>query len=284
MKNKNIWLDDDFEKLKSVNTDLETDVLIIGGGITGISILYQLNKNNIKALLVEKNICGSGVTSKSTAKITYLQEKIYMNIRKLESDKIARKYLHSQTDAVKILADIIKNENIKCDLKRVDSILFSNCKNNYKKIEDEYNFLINSNIKAKIENFSELNNAFGLFRLGWLYKEGMGVKADRSTALTYLEKAMAAGSTDAIATMAALYEESGNYSKALTLLEEGANKQNATAMFQLSDMYLRGLGVKQNFLQAKVWEGKAMTTEMHILSGYNSLETKAKEIYNQLAK
>lgn len=130
----------------------------------------------------------------------------------------------------------------------------------------------------------ELNNAFGLFRLGWLYKEGMGVKADRSTALTYLEKAMAAGSTDAIATMAALYEESGNYSKALTLLEEGANKQNATAMFQLSDMYLRGLGVKQNFLQAKVWEGKAMTTEMHILSGYNSLETKAKEIYNQLAK
>ena len=112
----------------------------------------------------------------------------------------------------------------------------------------------------------------------------MGVKADRSTALTYLEKAMAAGSTDAIATMAALYEESGNYSTALTLLEEGANKQNATAMFQLSDMYLRGLGVKQNFLQAKVWEGKAMTTEMHILSGYNSLETKAKEIYNQLAK
>ena len=162
MKNKSIWLDDDFEKLKSVNTDLKTDVLIIGGGITGISILYQLNKNNIKALLVEKNICGKGVTSKSTAKITYLQEKIYMNIRKLESDKIAKKYLHSQTDAVKILADIIKNENIKCDLERVDSILFSNCKNNYKKIEDEYNFLINSNIKAKIENFSELNNAFGL--------------------------------------------------------------------------------------------------------------------------
>lgn len=133
MINKSIWLDENFNKLKSVNSNLKTDVLVIGGGITGLSALYQLNKNKFKVLLVEKNICGMGVTSKSTAKITYLQEKIYMNIRKLESEAVARKYLNSQVDAIKLLVDIIKKENIKCGLKKVDSILFT--RNNFDKLK-----------------------------------------------------------------------------------------------------------------------------------------------------
>ena len=79
MKNKSIWLDVKSKSLKCVTKDLECDTLIIGGGITGLSTLYQLRKANVDALLVERNKCGEGVTARSTAKITYLQEKIYKN-------------------------------------------------------------------------------------------------------------------------------------------------------------------------------------------------------------
>lgn len=160
MINKSIWLDENFNKLKSVNSNLETDVLVIGGGITGLSALYQLNKNKFKVLLVEKNICGMGVTSKSTAKITYLQEKIYMNIRKLESEVVARKYLNSQVDAIKLLVDIIKKENIKCGLKKVDSILFT--RNNFDKLKDEYKFLKHSKVSVKLDDIKELNDILGI--------------------------------------------------------------------------------------------------------------------------
>lgn len=127
-------------------------------------------------------------------------------------------------------------------------------------------------------------SAFGLFRLGWLYKEGLGVKADRKTALLYLEKAMNAGYTEARVQAAAIYEEEGNLDKALVLLKEAATENNPQAMLKLSDLYLRGQGVEQDFSQAKSLEKNALEMSLKVLSGHNSLESIAKKLYNQLAK
>ena len=48
MKNKSIWeeLDNNF-KMQSIDKDLDIDVLIVGGGITGISVLHQLMLNKV---------------------------------------------------------------------------------------------------------------------------------------------------------------------------------------------------------------------------------------------
>ncbi len=156
MKNYSIWLDNDNSKsCDKVNKDMEVDVLIVGGGITGISTLYNLKNSSLKTILVERNICGHGVTARSIAKITYLQEKIYMNIRKYLSYDKALEYLKSQVEAVNTLVGIIKTENIKCDLTEVDSYLFTNEEKNITKIEEEYAFLCKAGIKAKlIDNVS----------------------------------------------------------------------------------------------------------------------------------
>lgn len=58
----------DFPTLES---DMETDVLIIGGGIAGILTAYFLQQNDVPYVLVEKDrICG-GTTGNTTAKITF---------------------------------------------------------------------------------------------------------------------------------------------------------------------------------------------------------------------
>ena len=148
MKNYSIWSDlkNDI-KCNKVNKNMSTDILIVGGGITGISILYQLKKENIKTILVEANKCGYGVTSKSTAKITYLQEKIYMNIRKYNK-KTADTYLKSQIDAVNEMKNVILSNNIDCDFNKVNSYVFSVNKKGAKKLNKEYDFLVNS-VKVK---------------------------------------------------------------------------------------------------------------------------------------
>lgn len=152
MKNYSIWLDNiETSKLKTVAKNMTVEVLIVGGGITGISTLYQLRESNLKTILVERNICGHGVTARSTAKITYLQEKIYMNIRKYSEDK-AIFYLKSQIDAVKILKNIVDSENIKCDLRKVSSYIFTNEEKNLAMIEDEFTFLKNAKVDVKKEN------------------------------------------------------------------------------------------------------------------------------------
>ena len=150
MKNKSIWLDEKNKLLKKVTKDLECDVLIVGGGITGLSTLYQLHKNKVNAILIEKNKCGEGITSKSTAKITYLQEKEYLNIRKFGNLSIANKYLKSQMNAVNILKNIITKENIVCDLLPSASILFTNDLNKKDILFDEYKFLKNAGVNVEL--------------------------------------------------------------------------------------------------------------------------------------
>lgn len=153
MKNKSIWLDVKNKALKRVTKDLECDTLVVGGGITGMSTLYQLRKNNVKALLVERNKCGEGVTARSTAKITYLQEKEYMNIRRFGKIDLAKGYLESQITAAKELKRIIDKENILCDLKKSESLLFTDDEENKVKLLEEYNFLKESGVNAEfVEN------------------------------------------------------------------------------------------------------------------------------------
>lgn len=147
MKKISIW--NDFKETvtcKSIESDMDVDVLIIGGGIAGISTLYELKDSNLRVILVERNTCGRGVTSRSTAKITYLQEKIMMNIRDLVGYKSAKKYLESQIEATNLLKDIILKEKIDCDLQKVSSYLFTNNEKNIKKLDEEYKFLKDSNI------------------------------------------------------------------------------------------------------------------------------------------
>ena len=60
--------------------DLNVDVLIIGGGLTGLSTAYHLINNDLNVCLVEKNEIGSGITSRTTGKLTYFQENILSKI------------------------------------------------------------------------------------------------------------------------------------------------------------------------------------------------------------
>lgn len=72
---------------------LKTNTLIIGGGITGILTAHFLQQKNIPYLLVEKDKLFSGVTKRTTAKITYQHNLIYSKIANLHDLETAQKYL-----------------------------------------------------------------------------------------------------------------------------------------------------------------------------------------------
>lgn len=57
--------------------EVNTDVLIIGGGITGILCAYFLQENGVDYVLLESNTIASGTTRNTTAKITLQHGLIY---------------------------------------------------------------------------------------------------------------------------------------------------------------------------------------------------------------
>jgi len=151
MKNISLWIDTVKEKrFSKLNKDLDVDVLIIGGGLTGVSTLYNLKDTNLKVCLAERNKIGHGVTSKTTGKINYLQGIVYSKIKKGVGEDSAKKYLESQLEGIKEIKRIIEKEGIECNLEQVTSYLYGEKKDELA-LEEEYLFLKENNIDVKKE-------------------------------------------------------------------------------------------------------------------------------------
>jgi len=146
MKYKSIWKDTKINiKYPKLDSNKNFDILVIGGGLTGISTIYNLKDSNLKVCLVEKNKIGFGVTSNSTGKLTFLQDNVLYKIK----DKDL--YLKSQLEAINIAKHIIEENNIKCDFTKTKSFLFSTKDSDIEKIKDIKNMLIKNNINVSEE-------------------------------------------------------------------------------------------------------------------------------------
>ena len=141
MKNKSIWIKDvKNEKLDKLNKDIGCDVLIIGGGMAGLSSAYQLMNTDKKIVLIEKGKCGLGATSKNTGKLTWMQDLIYDRLSKNYSSEIAKVYYDSQVDAIDMVRKIVSSNKIDCHLNKTKAYVFSINDNNYHHFSNEIDF------------------------------------------------------------------------------------------------------------------------------------------------
>ena len=107
---------------KALDKDVKTDILIIGGGLTGITTAYNLIGSKYDITLVEADKLANGVTAKSTGKITYLQELKYQDILSLYNFETVKLYYESQKEAIKIIKKNVKENKIDCNLKKSSTI------------------------------------------------------------------------------------------------------------------------------------------------------------------
>lgn len=115
---------------ESLNKNVKTDVLIIGGGITGILTAYYLQQAGINYMLVEADTICSGITKNTTAKITSQHGLIYHKIAKKYGMDTAGLYLEANETALweyrklseEVLCDFAEETNFVYSLTRPDKI------------------------------------------------------------------------------------------------------------------------------------------------------------------
>lgn len=138
-----------FSRLQS---DIKTDVLIIGGGMAGILCAYMLGKSGVDCILVEADKICSGITKNTTAKITSQHGLIYNKLVKKFGAENAQMYLGANEAAVEKYRSICKN--IDCDFKNIDSYVYSVA--SFEKLEDELNALNKIGFNAELVENTEL--------------------------------------------------------------------------------------------------------------------------------
>lgn len=130
--------------------DIKTDVLIIGGGITGMTTALFLKESDYKVTVIDKSKVGMGSTSLTTGKITILQHLIYQKLEKTVGYDKSYLYLRSQMDACNLVKDIIKQYNIDCDYNISDSYTFTDDENEFKSFDKEIDILKRFNIDFEV--------------------------------------------------------------------------------------------------------------------------------------
>lgn len=128
---------DNKKEYKKLQGEIETEIAIIGGGLTGLSCGYYLSKENKDVVILEKNTICSHTSGNTTGKITSGHGLFYNYLLQSEGRDKAKQYLDANEKAIENIAKIVEEENIKCDFERQDAYIFTQKQEEVEKIEKE---------------------------------------------------------------------------------------------------------------------------------------------------
>ncbi len=109
--------------LPALNQDMETEVVIVGGGLAGLSVAYCLTQAGRKVVLVEDGLIGSGETGRTTAHLVTVLDDRYYKLEKNFGVEKTKQIALSHAAAIDFVERTVKKENIDCDFERVDGYL-----------------------------------------------------------------------------------------------------------------------------------------------------------------
>jgi len=150
MDNISYWIDN--TKLKNfdtLNEDLECDVCVIGGGITGVSTAYKLAKQGLNVVILEREKLASKTTGFTTAKITSQHGLFYDYLINFKGIEYAKEYLEANEQAISDIKNIIDEENIDCDFEIQSNYVYTGDESEVPKFEKEIKSLQKLNFSAK---------------------------------------------------------------------------------------------------------------------------------------
>lgn len=123
MSDNSIWESTKMPEFPSAIGELKTDVLIVGGGISGLLTAFELQKSGVSCIVAERRrVCG-GITRRTTAKVTSQHGLIYQKIYSGYGAEKAKMYLDANQRALKNIAALCRD--IDCGFRTADNYIYS---------------------------------------------------------------------------------------------------------------------------------------------------------------
>ncbi|MFP7493864.1 FAD-dependent oxidoreductase [Terribacillus saccharophilus] len=137
--NKSYWREKtEIPQFESLRYDTESEIVIIGGGITGIVTGYMLAKEGRQVTILEADNLYSGTTGYTTAKLTAQHGLIYDEYIQNFNTDVAKTHYEACMDSIAFVKDAAKAHQIDCHLTEQDAYIYTKEKQNVNKLEKEY--------------------------------------------------------------------------------------------------------------------------------------------------
>ena len=143
--NESIWRNGaNLPRFPELKKDLQTDVLIIGGGLAGLLCAHKLEQAGVSYALIEADRIARGVSGNTTAKATSQHGLIYSKLTKKFGTQTAHTYWKANEDALAGLKKLASGAD--CDWEEKDNYIFST--DQPKLLEEEMDALRRAQIPA----------------------------------------------------------------------------------------------------------------------------------------
>jgi glycine/D-amino acid oxidase-like deaminating enzyme len=139
---------------------IKTDVLIIGGGISGALTAYHLINAGIQCVLVDARTVGLGSTCASTSLLQYELDKPLCELAKqIGYEKAARAYTMC-AEAIDSIESISQKLKFK-SFEKQQSLFFAAYKKDKKLIEEEFSIRKKAGFRVKLLSEGQIQDQFG---------------------------------------------------------------------------------------------------------------------------
>jgi glycine/D-amino acid oxidase-like deaminating enzyme/nitrite reductase/ring-hydroxylating ferredoxin subunit len=132
------WREEELPAFDRLREDAQTEIAIVGGGITGITAGYLLAKEGFKVAILEAGNILNGTTGHTTAKVTAQHGLIYDEFISHFGEEKTKLYYQASADAIEFIRNTVSDKQINCDFSNEEGIIYAVSDEYAKKVEKEW--------------------------------------------------------------------------------------------------------------------------------------------------
>ncbi|MBV9571733.1 MAG: FAD-dependent oxidoreductase [Alphaproteobacteria bacterium] len=123
-RTKSCWMEFPLPRRRALHGNMEADAVVIGSGIAGLSVAYELAARGRSVIVLDRGGIGSGMTARTTAHLASALDDFYSELIKSRDQSTARLLHESLAASIDRAEQICATEGFDCDFARLDGYLF----------------------------------------------------------------------------------------------------------------------------------------------------------------
>ncbi|BDC34743.1 oxidoreductase [Candidatus Dependentiae bacterium Noda2021] len=146
------------EQLRSAIT---ADVVIVGGGMAGMSAAYRFAQEGKHVVLLEQYYCGGGATGKSSGFITADSEVNLTHMIDLYGKTGAHRIWELGNSGTELIRTIVKEHGLECEYQEQDTSVLANSAAGFKEISQEHASRLEMGYESNLYTKQQLHAVVG---------------------------------------------------------------------------------------------------------------------------
>jgi gamma-glutamylputrescine oxidase len=167
--------------LPPLSSDIRTDVVVVGGGIAGLTCAQALNEQGRRVVLLEKDYCGSGASGRSSGFITPDSEMELSSLVRSRGPEWATRLWDFVMSGVDSIRSNIEASGIDCDFQVQDSLFLANSPKGMELVRREHDARTRVGYESTLHDATTIRSILGSDECcgGVRYEGTFGINAFR---------------------------------------------------------------------------------------------------------